>query len=107
VSAADGRPAAGDTEPADDVRIDRLTLRAAGLDEDAARVLARLVAERLTPGLLRPPGLAGVDSLRIAVRAAAAEQTNPDLLARRIVDEIGRVLARDRVTGGPDGEVGR
>ena len=53
------------------------------------------------------PGLAGVESLRVAVQAAAAEQGNPDLLAQRIVDEIGRVLARDRVSAGPDGEVAR
>lgn len=99
-----GSSAARDAELAGDIRIDRLSLRAAGLDQDAARVLARLVAERLTPGLLRPPGLADVASLRVAVQAAA-ERENPDLLAQRIVDEIGRVLARDRVSGGPDGEV--
>jgi hypothetical protein len=96
---------ARDAGPAGDFRIDRLALRAAGLDEDAARLLARLVAEGLTPGLLRPAGLAGVDSVRVEVQAGAADQEKPDLLARRIVDEIGRVLARDRVSGGPDGEV--
>ena len=98
-----GRPSA----PAGDVRIDRLALRVTGLDEDAAGTLAGLVAERLAPGLLQPPGLAGVESLRVTVQAAAAEQGNPDLLAQRIVDEIGRVLARDRVSAGPDGEVPR
>jgi hypothetical protein len=103
--APNGSPGARNTEPGDDVRIGRLALRVAGLDEDAARVLARLVAERLTPGLLQPPGQAGLDSLRVEVYAGAAEQGNPDLLAQRIVDEIGRVLARDRVSGGPDGEV--
>jgi hypothetical protein len=87
-----------------DVRIDRLTLRVTGLDEDGARVLGRLVAEGLAPGILRPAGIAGLDSLPVEVQADAVDQGKPDLLARRIVDEIGRVLARDRVSGGPDGE---
>ena len=91
--------------PAGDVHIDRLALRVAGLDEDAARALARLVAEGLAPGLLRPAGAAGLELIcRSRSTASAADQGNPDLLARRIVDEIGRVLARDRVPGGPDGE---
>jgi hypothetical protein len=101
--APDTRPGARDAGPAGDVRIDRLALRAAGLDEDAARLLALMVAERLTPGLLRSAGLAG--SLHVEVRASAAEHGNPDLLARRVIDEIGRVLARDRVSGAPEGEV--
>ena len=88
---------------AGDVHIDRLALRVAGLDEDAARALARLVAEGLAPGVLRPAGLAGLDSLQVELKAGAADQGRPDLLARRIVDEIGRALARDRVPGGPDG----
>jgi hypothetical protein len=103
--ALDGSPGPREAGPAGHVRIDRLALRAAGLDEGAARLLARLVAEGLTPGLLRPAGLAGMDSLRVEVQASPADQDQPDLLARRIVDEIGRVLARDRVSGGPDGEV--
>jgi hypothetical protein len=103
VSASAGRPSAR----AGDIHIDRLALRVAGLDEDAADTLARLVAERLAPSLLRRPGLAGVESLRAAVVADAAEQGNPDLLAQRIVDASGRVLARDRVSAGPDGEVAR
>jgi hypothetical protein len=103
--APDSRSGALDAGPAGDVRINRLALRAAGLDEDAARLLARLVAEGLTPGLLRPAGLAGVGSLRVEVHAGGTDQGKPDLLARRIVDEIGRVLARDRVSGGPEGEV--
>jgi hypothetical protein len=90
---------------AGDMHIERLALRVAGLDEDAASTLARLVAEGLAPGLMRPAGLAGIGSLQVEVRAEAAENGKPDLLARRIVDEIGRVLARDRVSGGPEGEV--
>jgi hypothetical protein len=101
----DTSPGPGEAGPAGGVRIGRLALRASGLDEGAARLLARLVAEGLTPGLLRPAGLAGLDSLHVEVQASAADQGNPDLLARRIVGEIGRVLARDRVSGGPDGEV--
>jgi hypothetical protein len=88
----------------DDVRIDRLALRVAGLDQDAAVALARLVAEGLAPGMLRSGGNAGLDSLRVEVTAAPAEQGHPDLLARRIVDEIGRALALDRASGGPEGE---
>ncbi len=100
VDTAAGAHAAGD------VHIDRLVLRVAGLDEDAARALARLVAEGLAPGMFRSAGIVGLDSLRLEVTAAAG-QGGPDLLAQRIVDEIGRVLARDRVSGGPDGEAAR
>jgi hypothetical protein len=85
-----------------DVHIERLALRVAGLDEDAAVALARLVAEGLAPGLAGYGGLAGAGGLHVEVTAPG--QGGPDILARRIVDEIGRVLARDRVAGGPDGE---
>lgn len=94
--------------PADEVRIDRLALRVAGLDEDAARELARLVAERLAPGMLWPAGQASVHHLAVEVPADATNQSTPqppDLLAQRIVAQIGRVLARDRASGGPGGEV--
>jgi hypothetical protein len=103
--APDARPGARDAGPGAGIHIDRLALRAAGLDEGAAQLLARLVAEGLTPGLLRSAGLAGVGSLQVEVQASGAEQGDPDLLARRIIDEIGRVLARDRVSGAPEGEV--
>jgi hypothetical protein len=91
------------SHPDGDIHVDRLALRVAGLDEDAARALARLVAEGLAPGMLRPAGIAGLDSLRVEVQADT-DHGPPDLLARRIIDQIGRVLARDRVSGGPDGE---
>ncbi len=104
MSPAAGGPGSRAAGPASDVHIDRLALRVAGLDEDAARALARLVGEGLASGMLRPAGIAGPGSLRVVVQAGVADQGQPDLLARRIVDEIGRVLARDRVTGGPDGE---
>ena len=82
--------------PADGAHIDRLVLRVTGLDEDAARALASLVAEGLAAGLPRAAGAAGLDSLRLEVAATSADQKAPDLLARRITDAIGRTLARDR-----------
>jgi len=99
-----GGPPAG-PEGAGDVHVGRLALRVSGLDEDAARALARLVAERLTADLLRPAGAAGLDALQVEVRLGDAGQAaTPDALARRIADQVGRVLARDRVCGGPDAE---
>jgi hypothetical protein len=94
----------GAADPAGDVHIDRLALRVAGLDEDAARALAQLVAEGLAPSMLRATGSADVASLQVEVQASVTEQEKPDLLARRIADEIGQALARGRVPGGPDGE---
>jgi hypothetical protein len=101
MSPAAGRPGGG-AGPA--VHVDRLALRVAGLDEAAARTLARLVAEGLAPGMLRSAGNAGLDHLRIEVTACAADRDRPDLLARRITSELGRVLARGRVPGGPEEE---
>jgi hypothetical protein len=89
--------------PGSEIHIDRLALRVAGLDEDAARALARLVAEGLAPGMLRVTGATALDSLQVEIQADTKDST-PEILARRIVDEIGRVLARDRVSGGPDAE---
>jgi hypothetical protein len=94
---------AGDAGTAE-IRIDRLALRVAGLDEDAAHQLARLVARGLAAGTFLPAGTGALDSLAVQVQAGAPGQASPDLLARRIVSEIGRVLARDRAFGGPDGE---
>jgi hypothetical protein len=104
-AAAPAAPAGGGAHPDADVHIERLALRVAGLDEDAACALARLVAEGLAPGLLRSAGIAGLDSLKVEVKAGAADKDKPDVLARRIVDAVGRVLATDRASGGPDGEV--
>jgi hypothetical protein len=81
-------------EVAPGVHLERLALRVAGLDEAAAVALARLVAQRLAPGLLRVPGAAGLDSLKVEVRAEAVAAVAPDQLAERIVDQIGRALAR-------------
>jgi hypothetical protein len=83
-------PGAGDdANAAGDIRIDRLALRVAGLDEDAAHVLARLVALRLAPGLTRS---AGLDSLCVQVEASRAELGRPELLAGHIAAEVGRAL---------------
>jgi hypothetical protein len=124
--------------PVEEVHVERLSLRVAGLDEDAARALSRLVAEGLAPVLGRASAGTGLDHLRIEVPAgsgAAAPGTSGsgptgtgsaggagahagtapaagtsgtdslDLLAARIVDQVGRTLARDRAFG-PLGEEG-
>src|SRR5215469_3617653 len=52
---------AGDAEMSNDIRIDRLSLRVPGLDEDAARDLARLVAQGLASGQFRSAPQAGPD----------------------------------------------
>jgi hypothetical protein len=91
---------------AHDIHIDRLALRVTGLSEDTARTLARLVAEGLVSGELQAARAAragGLSHLRIDVQADAG-QGEPDLLARRIVAEIGRELARGRVPGGQEGQ---
>ncbi len=98
------RPGADGAGHGGDVHIDRLALRVSGLDEDAARALARLVAEGLAASLLRSAGAAGLDSLRVEVELSDTGQVEPDALAQRIVDQVGRVLARDRASGGPDAE---
>ena len=103
MSPAAARP--GVSPPSGDIHIDRLALRVTGLDEGAARELAYLVAAGLAPGLLRAAGDAGLGRLQVTAAAEPADQDRPDLLARRIVSEVGRVLARDRASGGPDGEV--
>jgi hypothetical protein len=78
--------------------IDRLRLHAAGLDEGAARHLATLVGEALAPSLQLPVGSTAIGTLRVEVAAHTAEA--PELLSRRIVDAIGRALARDRAPAG-------
>jgi hypothetical protein len=75
-----------------DIHIDRLALRVSGLDEGAARALARLVAEKLAAGLLRPAGAAGLDSLKIELRPGDSDRAEPDALAQRIADQVARAL---------------
>jgi hypothetical protein len=90
-----------------DVHLDRLALRVTGLDEGAGRTLARLVAEGLPPALLGPAASDGLGRVRIQVTADVAEQAQPDLLARRIVSELARILARGQGPGYPDEETAR
>jgi hypothetical protein len=97
---ADGR-GSGTAGPA--VHVDRLVLRVVGLDEGAARTLARYVAEDLDPGVLRSAGNAGLDHLRIEVTAEAADQGRPDLLAGRIASALSRAMARGQRPGRGDG----
>ena len=89
-----------------DLHIERLALRVTGLDEGAARLLARLVAEGLVPGL---PGAAGGDlgRVRIQLTADAAEQGRPDRLARRIAGELGLILGRGQGPGARGEEAAR
>jgi hypothetical protein len=78
------------------IQIGRLRLRVAGLDESAAPALARLVAEGLLPGhLVLPAGAHG--TLRIEVPGDGSDPTH--LLARRIVDRIGRAVSDDHRDG--------
>jgi hypothetical protein len=88
-----------------DVHVDRLALRVSGLDEGAARALAYLVAEKLSAGLLQSAGAAGLASFEVEVKLDHGDRATPDVLAQRIADQVGRVLARDRASGGPDAEV--
>ncbi len=104
---ADGRGRLSPGAHGPDVHIDRLALRVTGLDEGAARTLARLVAEGLPPGVLGPAASDGLGRVRIQVTADAAEQGKPDLLARRITSELTRILARGQGPGYPDGETGQ
>lgn len=78
--------------------IDRLRLRAAGLDEGAARHLATLVAEGLAPSLQLTAGSTAIETLEVEVTAPFDEA--PELLSRRIIHAIGRALARDRAPTG-------
>jgi len=82
-------PGSAGREP--ETRIDRLALRVTGLDDAAARALARLVADGIAPGL---PKLAGGDlgRVRLRVTASAAQQGRPELLAQLIAGELSRVL---------------
>ncbi len=102
LSSAPSPPSA--THPAA-VAIDRLRLVVSGLDVGAAEVFARLVAEGLAAGLGRSPGTAGLDSLHLDVAVSSEQAGNPAAVARRVADEVGRALAHDRVTSGPDGEL--
>jgi hypothetical protein len=83
-----------------DVHIERLALRVTGLDEDEARALGRLVAQDLPASL---PGALHARLDRVRIQVTADEQDRPELLARRIADEVGRILARGQEPGHPGG----
>lgn len=86
------------TQPADPgtkLTVDRLRLRANGLDEGAARRLATLVGQGLAPSLQLTTGSAAIDTLRIEVPAQPGE--SPEALSRRIIDAISRALASEEV----------
>lgn len=112
------RPAPGPGAP--DVHINRLRLQVVGLDEGAARSLAKLVAEGLAPGLGRAATSGRLDSLRSADRtqvrvtapagslpAAGGAGDQQVVLAGAVVDEIVRALAAgdpgEHATFGPAG----
>jgi hypothetical protein len=97
-------PARGPGGAGPGVHVDRLALRVTGLDQAAARTLARLVAEGLAPELVRSAVNAGLDQLRIEVTPGAADHGRPELLARRITSELRRALARGQAPGGPGRE---
>jgi hypothetical protein len=113
MSTAAGRPADGASERGQDgrgtgdpdVHVGRLALRVTGLDEDEARTLGRLVAQGLPVSLLGAAAQAHLDRMRIQI--TADEQDQPGLLARRITDEIGRILTRGQGPGHPGGEAVR
>ncbi len=90
--------------PGPQLSIGRLRLRAAGLDEGAARELARRVAEGLAASLHLPPGVTALEALRVEVTSGPDD--TPDILSRRIVDAVGRALARDRAPAGAAGTLG-
>jgi len=85
-------PPAGQDGQRADVRVDRLSIRVAGLDEDAARELARLVALGLAADVVRTAPSAGLDHLSVSVTTA---DTKPDVLARRIVVGLWRAMERE------------
>jgi hypothetical protein len=71
--------------------VDRLRLQVQGLDEGAARMLGRLVAESLAHDVRLPAGAGVVDSLKIEV--AAKPGAAPDELARHIAETVARALS--------------
>ncbi|CAM5737499.1 hypothetical protein MAUB1S_02894 [Mycolicibacterium aubagnense] len=85
------QPAASTTR----LTIDRLRLRANGLDEGAARRLATLVGQGLAPSLQLTTGSMAIDALRIELPTQPGE--SPEALSRRIIDAIGKTLASDEV----------
>jgi hypothetical protein len=90
---AAANPSAGAGDTAGRLTIERLRLRAAGLDEGAAHRLATLVGEALAPSLQLPVGSTAIQTLHVEVAAHTGDC--PETLSSRIVEAIGRALARD------------
>ena len=89
------------------VHVGRLALRVTGLDEDEARTLGHLVAQELQAGLPGAVPQAHLDAVpqahldRVRIQVTADGPGQPELLARRIADELGRILARGQGPGHP------
>ncbi len=85
----------------DGLHIERLQLRAVGLDEDAGRALAQLIAEGLAATLMPFTGDARLPRLRVEVTAGpAGVDSDPAALAGRIVEAVTRGLAGDGLVSG-------
>ena len=103
--AADGTGEHGPAGRGPDIHVGRLALRVTGLDQDEAGTLGRLVAQELAGTLL---DAAPQDRLgRVRIQVTADGRGRPELLARRIADELGRILARGQGAGHPGGEAVR
>jgi hypothetical protein len=84
------------TSPQRTTRIDRLRLRAAGLDEDAGRRLAQLVAQHLVPVLSGAPGTAAIERLVVDVQQRPGDSV--DTTAQRAAVGVADAL-RDAADG--------
>jgi hypothetical protein len=71
--------------------VDRLRLQVQGLDEGAARMLGRLIAENLAHDLRLPVGAGVLDSLKLEVAAQPGATSGE--LAQRISETVGRALS--------------
>jgi hypothetical protein len=76
-----------------DIRIDRLRLRAAGIDEESAQRLAALIAQRLRTASPEAAGVAGVAELgRLDVTLRAGAGDSLDDLADSAAAAVLRAL---------------
>jgi hypothetical protein len=82
------------TSPQRTARIDRLRLRAAGLDEDAGRRLAQLVAQHLVPVLSTAPGAAALERLVVDVQQRPGDSV--DTTAQRVAVGVADALRSRR-----------
>ncbi len=75
-----------------DIRIDRLRLRAAGISEESAQQLARLIAERLSSALAPAAGPGHLGRLDVTLEARTGDSL--DDLADSAVAGVLRAAAR-------------